>query len=222
MSFPSFLGPAMILSVSPGGPAQTALGGFAGGAQTLTFIIQPQTETNWCWAAVSTSVSLFYDALSKWKQCGVAEAALGRRDCCTDPAAASDPNKCNCPWYLDKALTITGNLNRVESRSLTFSEVQAEIGAKKPIGCRVGWYGGGGHFLVIRGWIVGETGIQYIELSDPIYLNNQIPYADFASSYQFGGDWTHSYLTEAVMVVARAQLGGQAVVAALDPAMIGA
>jgi hypothetical protein len=222
MSFPSFLSPATILSVAPAGAAKTALGGGAGAAQTLNFLIHPQLETNWCWAAVSTSVSLFYDRLSKWKQCGVAENALGRNDCCSDPAAASDPNKCNCQWYLDKALTITGNLNRRESRRLTFNEIQAEIGTQKPIGCRVGWYGGGGHFLVIRGWVVGETGIEYIELSDPIYLNNPVPYADFASSYQSGGDWTHSYLTEAVMVVAQAQTGGQALVDALDPTMIGA
>ncbi|HTV37612.1 MAG TPA: papain-like cysteine protease family protein [Xanthobacteraceae bacterium] len=171
MSFPRFLGPATVLSLPPGtgAAAQLAVGGFAGGAQTLNFVIQQQIETNWCWAAVSTSVSLFYDPQSMWKQCGVAEKALSRNDCCSDPAAASDPGRCNSPWYLDKALIITGNLNRMESRRLAFNEVQAEIAAKKPIGCRVGWYGGGGHFLVIRGWIVGETGIEYLELSDPIF-----------------------------------------------------
>ena len=144
MSFPRFLGPATVLSLPPGtgAAAQLAVGGFAGGAQTLNFVIQQQIETNWCWAAVSTSVSLFYDPQSMWKQCGVAEKALSRNDCCSDPAAASDPGRCNSPWYLDKALIITGNLNRMESRRLAFNEVQAEIAAKKPIGCRVGWYGG--------------------------------------------------------------------------------
>jgi hypothetical protein len=218
MAFPHFLGPATALGLSatPSARATTGLGGLAPSSQTLTFSIQKQLQTNWCWAAVSTSVSHFYNAASTWTQCKVANQAWGRKDCCSDPAAASDVNRCNAPWYLDRALTITGNLDRVELRSLTFNEIQSEIGAKKPIGVRVGWYGRGGHFLVIRGWIVGETGTEYIELADPIYLNSQIPYADFASSYQSGGDWTTSYLTQAVMAVARA--AG----AAFDPSMIGA
>lgn len=197
MAFPAFLGPATVLN--PASAVHTAapsgLAGAAPSSQSTGFTIRSQEQTNWCWAAVSTSVSYFYKTSKTWVQCDVADRALPRTDCCSAPAN-SDPNKCNCPWYLDRALGVTGTFKNLESRALSFSEVQAEIALSHPLGCRVGWFGGGGHFLVIAGWVVGGTGTEYIDLADPIYLNSQMDYVDFAASYQSGGDWTHSYRTE--------------------------
>jgi hypothetical protein len=199
MPYPSFLGPGTRIDLrskafAPAAPSST-LGGAGTSSQNLSFTIQSQLQTNWCWAAVSTSVSLHYAPTGSWTQCKVADNALPRNDCCS--GAASDPQKCNVPWYLERALGVTGNLENMLSQSLTFAQVQQEIADGTPIGCRVGWFGGGGHFLVIQGWLVGATGTEYVEVADPIYLNSQIPYDDFAVSYQSGGDWTHSYLTEA-------------------------
>jgi len=83
------------------------------------------------------------------------------------------------------------------SRSMSFAEVQGEIRLSKPVGSRVGWFGGGGHFMAIVGWLVADSGEQYLDIADPIFLNSQIPYDSYASAYQSGGDWTHSYLTQA-------------------------
>ncbi len=104
--------------------------------------------------------------------------------------------RCNKAWYLDTALTVTGNLDRMEARSFTFSEIQAEIAKSNPVCSRVGWYGGGGHFQAIAGWLIAQSGTEYIDVSDPIYLNTQIAFAQFASHYQSGGTWTHSYVTK--------------------------
>jgi hypothetical protein len=192
MAIPAFLAPLTALNLA----AVSALGGAATpGSKKLNLSVQTQQQTNWCWAAVSTSVSHFYNAGSAWTQCLVANSALPRNDCCG--AGASDPAKCDKPWYLDTALQTTGNLASVITRALSFAEIQTEIGKDAPIGSRVGWYGGGGHFQTVVGWLVGEGGTEYIDISDPIYLDAQIEYADFASSYQTGGDWTHSYLTRA-------------------------
>ena len=46
----------------------------------LKFTMQQQEQTNWCWAAASTSVSHFYDSSSAWTQCKVANTQLGRMD----------------------------------------------------------------------------------------------------------------------------------------------
>jgi len=67
-------------------------------SRQLAFAMQAQTESNWCWAAASTSVSHYYWFLSTWTQCRVANAELGRGDCCASPA----PGPCNVPWYLDR------------------------------------------------------------------------------------------------------------------------
>jgi hypothetical protein len=193
MPLPGFLGPS-----TPIAPAPRGFAGGAGMAPTsgrLNFVIQPQKQSNWCWAAVSTSVSHFFNAASAWTQCLVANATLPRTDCCG--AGASDPAKCNAYGYLDQALTTTGNLQEMQSRSMSFAEVQAQIRQSKPVGSRVGWFGGGGHFMAIVGWMVADSGEQYLDVADPIFLNSQIPYDSYASAYQSGGDWTHSYLTEA-------------------------
>jgi hypothetical protein len=189
MTFPNFLGPAHslqlgVISALAGGPS----------SKKLAINVSPQTQTNWCWAAVSSSISHFFNAASSWSQCGVANSALHRTDCCGSGAA--DPSKCNQPWYLDQALAITGNLKLFVSSSLTFAQVKAEIALGAPIGSRVGWNGGGGHFQVICGWLETASGSEFIDVSDPIYLNTQILFSSFASGYQSGGTWSHSYLTK--------------------------
>jgi Papain-like cysteine protease AvrRpt2 len=218
MNLPDFLTPQISISLPSATPASGSAGGSGAGARSLQFTIQLQEQDFWCWAAVSASISAYYDSQTCRTQCLVANVALSRHDCCNSGAA--DLKKCNQRWYLDGALRITRNLRQaIVNGPLSFSAVQSEIGAGAPAGCRVGWYGGTeGHFMVITGWVVADSGVQYIEISDPIYLNSQIEFGAFASSYMGGGDWTHSYLT------AGATLGGAAASLATmpDPASIGA
>jgi Papain-like cysteine protease AvrRpt2 len=224
MPLPGFLGPSTLIPPAPRALARApALAPTSG---KLAFKIQPQLQSNWCWAAVSTSVSHFFSVASAWTQCLVANTTLPRTDCCG--AGAADPAKCNTYGYLDQALTTTGNLRQMQARPLSFAEVQTEIGASKPVGSRVGWFGGGGHFMAIVGWLVADSGEQYLDIADPIFLDSQIPFNSYASAYQSGGDWTHSYLTQAPQ--AQAALGGnkaammaaQNVVANVDLSSIGA
>ena len=85
MNLPGFLGPGTTLSPS------AALGA-GGGGGSLAFVIEPQLQTNWCWAAVSKSVSWFYDQSSPWTQCRVANAALPRTDCCGGKPPPMEPD----------------------------------------------------------------------------------------------------------------------------------
>lgn len=190
MGFPGFLGPSQTLNLNALGGAPVV----APSSNKLSFTVSAQTETNWCWAAVSSSVSTYYTPASTFTQCTIVNTAFSRNDCCG--GGASNTGTCNRPWYLDQALTVTQNLKSFLSRTLTFAEVQTEIGISAPIGTRVGWNGGGGHFQAICGWLVGASGIEYIDITDPIYLGTQIPFSSFAGSYQSGGTWSHSYLTE--------------------------
>lgn len=155
----------------------------------LPFTMQPQTQTNWCWAATATSVSHFYYSLSTWTQCKVAGAELGL-SCCTTPVSMA----CNVPWYLDRALTRTNNYVSI-SGPITTSKVLDELKHGRVVGARIGWSGGGGHFMVIRGWgRVGPT--EYFDIADPIYGNSHITVAEFTHNYQGSGHWTHAYFTK--------------------------
>jgi hypothetical protein len=66
----------------------------------LSFQVQQQLESEWCWAAVSTSVAHYYAPSSSVTQCLVVNQQLKRTDCCSNPSS----NPCNQPGYLDQAL----------------------------------------------------------------------------------------------------------------------
>lgn len=159
-------------------------------SKQLAFNMEAQTQSNWCWAATSTSVSHFYWALSTWTQCLVANAELGLSNCCN----SSVPAPCNVPWYLDRALTRTRNFVSVTGPA-SFQQVRDEIDAGRPVGARIGWSGGGGHFMVIYGYSV-VAGTNYFDIDDPIYGKSHLSVADFSSHYQGSGTWTHAYFTK--------------------------
>jgi hypothetical protein len=159
---------------------------------SITFNMQPQTQSNWCWAATAASTSLYYLAASTWTQCGVANADLPRTDCCTSPV----PGLCNVPWYLDTALGVTGNFVSMTG-PISNEAVIAELQAGRAIGARVAWANGGAHFVVIFGYSdVMQT--KRFTIADPIYGDNSIFASFFRDGYYQGsGTWTHTYFTQA-------------------------
>ena len=120
----------------------------------------------------------------------MASAELGRTDCCNSPV----PDACNATWYLSKALQRTQNLVS-NTGVVSFEDVTAKIDAGRPVGARVGWSGGGGHFMVIYGYsIVGLT--RYFDIDDPIYGKSHITVSTFSNNYQGSGSWTDTYFTQ--------------------------
>ncbi|MBC8090196.1 MAG: hypothetical protein H7Z40_23300 [Phycisphaerae bacterium] len=160
-------------------------------SRQLAFNMQAQTQTNWCWAATSTSVSRYYWNGSSWTQCRVANGELGFSNCCNSMV----PTACNVPWFLDRALTRTRNFLSIVSGTITFQQVRTEINAGRPVGARIGWSGGGGHFMVIYGYSTVD-GVNYLDIDDPIYGKSHLTMADFTSDYQGSGSWTHTYFTK--------------------------
>jgi hypothetical protein len=158
--------------------------------QVLPFNMQAQTQSNWCWAATSTSVSKFYSIFSPWTQCKVARDELSL-SCCNSPV----PSACNVPWYLDKALTRTKNFVSIQGGTITWEKVKEELQKGLVVGARIGWNGGGGHFMVIHGVSrIGAT--KYLHIDDPIYGKSVLTYNQFATNYQGSGSWTHTYFTK--------------------------
>src|SRR5262249_55347389 len=126
-----------------GGTGSTGATGSAGCGNPLRFTRQQQEQTQWGWAAVSVSVNLFYHPTSGQTQCAVANAAMGQTTCCQNGSSA----QCNQPWFLDQALTIVGNLNAWSPGKAPLASIKAEINACRPFCLRIGWNGGGGHFI---------------------------------------------------------------------------
>ena len=161
----------------------------------LPFNMQAQTQTNWCWAATANSVSHYFWPWSTWSQCKIANGELGHTDCCHSPV----PSDCNVAWYLDRALTRTKNFVSIAGPA-SFEQLRDQIDAGKPVGARIGWSGGGGHFMVIYGYnLIGGT--EYVDIDDPIYGKSHIPLSEFANHYQGSGTWTHTYFMKSYFKV---------------------
>ena len=162
--------------------------------------VEHQQQTQWCWAAVSNSVSHFDDAGSTWTQCAIVNAELGQTTCCTNGSSAA----CNQPWYLDRALTRVGCLLSWASGTLSFATVKSLINSTRPPCARQGWSGGGGHFMAIVCYFEGLLGL----LAEPAAPQSDcafptrgtaisvVDYDVFVSGYQGTGSWTHSYRTQ--------------------------
>jgi hypothetical protein len=150
----------------------------------LSFAMQRQEQTEWCWSATSVSVNLYFNASSGQRQCSLVNAALGQTTCCTNGGS----DVCNQPWYLDRALRLVNNFQQIQARRATLAEIRAAIDSGRPLCLRIGWNNGGGHFVAVHGYS-GTT----INIADPWYGSSAIDYSSFPEQYQDGGQWTHIY-----------------------------
>ena len=153
------------------------------------FKIQPQEQTNWCWAALTTIIARFYDSSSTESQCNVVNREFGRSDCCNDPAR-SDDKQCNQGGYPESSLPKTGNLRRHSFSPTPFTGVQDEVIAGQPLGVRINWSGGGAHALSIAAY----SRPNWIYTQDPWFESTWWNYVSFKSNKD--GNWTESYFTQ--------------------------
>jgi Papain-like cysteine protease AvrRpt2 len=157
-------------------------------AHLLNFTVPSQLESNWCWAAVSTGVAHYYNSASAVTQCQVVNAQLGRSDCCRNPGSSN----CNVTGYLQTALTFVGHLQSMQNSAATYAAASAAVDAGTPPCIRIGWSGGGGHFI----GVFGIEPSNMVWVTDPIYGQSLVSYATLTGgTYQGSGTWTHTYFT---------------------------
>ena len=149
--------------------------------------MQRQEQTNWCWSAVTTSTSIYYDPNSDWTQCELANAVLNQTTCC------QDGSECNKPFQLNKALELSENLDHHARGAQRLDTVQDEANAARPLAACIAWGGGGFHFVVLAG--VGVNGMVAVE--DPWDGSSYIAYDQLQNRYKGRGKWAWSYFTKA-------------------------
>jgi hypothetical protein len=163
-----------------------------GQSHILDFGMQHQLHSNWCWAAVATSVALFYDPNSQWTQCGVVNRTKGKRGCCGKGVSRD----CNSIGHLQKTLQLVGHGRRPSYHrgKILFSRAWQEIDAGRPIGVRTQWRGSKiGHVLAIIGY---HRGLELLTVADPHYGRSHVHYRVFCRDYRGSGEWTRSYYTK--------------------------
>jgi len=163
--------------------------GSGGSWARLNFVMQHQQQDFWCWAAVSASTSAYFTPATSWTQCAIVNAELGRSDCCSSGSSAD----CNKAWNLDKALNRTGNFNSMSSGAGSMTDITNEINNKRPLGARIGWAGGGGHFVTVDGY---NSELNMVTIGDPWYGTSDVKLPIFQTAYKGSGQWTHKYFVK--------------------------
>jgi hypothetical protein len=169
-------------------------------ASLMGFDLQMQEQSSWCWSAVGTSVKLFFDTKSPLTQCSLAGTFLSQpAGFCCNPTNAGGA-QCNQFAFLSQVLTSTDNLASFAPNTLALQDIRAQINNAVPIAARIGWDGGGGHFVTVTG--VGPDdprgdNFTLVEIEDPsmsYYGSHFVPYATLVKGYRGLGTWTHHYL----------------------------
>jgi len=158
----------------------------------LNFRTQKQILDNWCWAAVTSAISLYFNPSSQWIQSALA-ANLISSSCAgidtTNSSTASDT--CNSTLDIARSLQLTGNFAGNLMRPLSFAEVMGQINDRFPVCCQIVFPGfDTSHFVVLYGYqstdvIVGDSQAGIFS----------IPYNTFLSNYR-GGQWRRTIGTK--------------------------
>jgi len=158
-------------------------------------------QDNWCWAAVATSVGLFYGT-GNWTQCAVATDQVNKlispgqvNDCCSTP----DSQTCDVYGYVYFALQHVRSIDHWSPKKPLPQELYDRLSRDKEVVClRIKWNGGGAHFTTIRGCTDPADGGPFIiSTSDTLkgFSGTTLPYDDFPAHYHAGGEWTSTFFT---------------------------
>lgn len=120
----------------------------------------PQQASNWCWAASGqmTMRYLGHDVA----QCTQANNRFGLTTCCNDNSGSCN----NGGWPEYEKYDFTAD--QTSNTALTWAQVQSQIYCwKKPVAFSWHWPGGGGHMMVLKGYLIVNN-VKYVDINDPL------------------------------------------------------
>jgi hypothetical protein len=151
-----------------------------------------QLESNWCWAASNQSIVKYIYGITYY-QCSQAADIYGNANCCNSPWT------CNWPQTLENIKTIDAKKGISTTHyysALSFATTESYINSSRPFMAAIGWAGGGGHAMVMRGydWLQGSNGYQWVYLMDPAsgsYVSYEYAYFVNNSSWKWAETLTY-------------------------------
>lgn len=145
----------------------------------LPFAMQKQLQTNWCWAAVTASICVYYGDLrnptkppvAQMSQCALASTFITPINCnaALPPYGSVWPGNQGCA--LNGPLAQSTHLQRPVLNVTPplglpqFQQIMAELNARKPIACTVMMSPTSAHDIVITGYI--SDPIMDVTIEDP-------------------------------------------------------
>lgn len=153
----------------------------------LDFNIQAQQQSNWCWAAISVSMTKFYNSNSQLEQCSLVNNRLGRTDCCQDGSS----KQCNQTQSIYKVLPQLGVSASPHAGQQSFIELSEQIQLGHPL-VLILMRGLDAHYAVLSGVGANET----VTIKDPMGgVTRKMSYQEFKKIYE-QRYWKGSFFTK--------------------------
>lgn len=152
------------------------------GSQPVT--LRAQETSMWCWAA---SGQMVMNSLgTNVSQCDEANKRFNRTDCCNNPV----PNACiNGGWPEFEKYGFS--FKTTSDAPLSWSDIKKQIYCeKKPFTFSWHWNGGGGHMMVLIGYVTID-GVNYVTINDPLPPNIGDQRVITYDAYISGSGYTH-------------------------------
>jgi hypothetical protein len=149
------------LLITAGVRSQTVLG--------VPTVIQQQNQ--WCWSASTNCILSYYGVTTS--QCQIAEYTrnvatwhnFGSVNCCSSATAGCNYWNYNwgCAGSMEDILMNFGSISITNlSYAIPSSVINTEINGNRPFLIRWGWFSGGGHFIVGRGYDASNQNVYYM------------------------------------------------------------
>lgn len=162
----------------------------------LPLIVEHQEHHGWCWAAVSNSVSHFYEGnTSPWTQCKIVDKGLPGNNCCNNGGS----DACNEGVELDRGLKIVGHFKSAAAapgnvNDPILQDIIASINIGQPVCARVAFSDIHSHAVAIAGF---DPAKNQFTISDPLWdMRIGVPFDQFLANYLNAGSWTDTYFTQ--------------------------
>ncbi len=152
--------------------------------KTLSVILRPQENSEWCWAAAGEMAMDFLG--TDVTQCDQANTRFFMVNCCNNPT----PVACiQSGWPQFEKYGFS--YNKTTNEALSWEQLKDQLSCKsKPVVFSWGWTGGGGHMQVATGYKV-EGGIWYVYVNNPMPPNTgSVSYITY-DAYVSGPGYTH-------------------------------
>lgn len=156
--------------------------------------IQQQEMSNWCWAAVASSISFHFDPLSCWTQVEIVANAFRY-----DPHSLPDESW-NRAGDIGQALSLARCLDYRADRQIDFTDILTELNYDRPLCLEIHWGDGTGHAIIIVGCWLDANCNAYYRVADPFYNDDEEdlpPFRDLnrkrLENYLHTGKWRKTY-----------------------------
>ena len=176
------LATALSLTTATGAAAAGATTA-AAGANQLDIDMQAQQKSNWCWAASGATIAAWHGR--NYSQNSFCDAAFGYSQGSTCPnsqATLADDQRAYDWMGLNPGRYIQGRIS--------YSGLQNEINAGRPVQTRIQWSSGGGHMEVLYGYDASKSWVYWGDPWPDDYRYNWATYDYYAGNSDFS--WTHT------------------------------